>query len=790
MKKSLLVLISIGGLCLLTGCGGGSTNTQQVATHFSVTSATTTPTAGTAFNITVTSLDASGQMVASYSGTVHLTSSNGLAVQPASGSLASGTGTFSVTLGAAGSQTITATDNTISGTSSELTVSAPVPTPVPLVYQPLTPAAAVPGGAGFTLTVNGTGFVSASKVMWNGSARVTSFVSKSQVTANILASDIASANTASVTVVNPVGTSNAVFFDTTRPTSSVALSDSSGLATGTNPSSVVTADLPGNGKLDVVITNGGSNIIRIFLGNGDGTFQAAVNYPAGTNPSSVAVGDFNGDGKLDLAVANSGSNNVCIFLGKGDGTFQAAVNYAVGAGPAALAVGDFDGDGKLDLAVANSGSQNVSVLLGRGDGTFQAAVDYGAGTNPSSVAVGDFDGDGKLDLAVANSDIHDTGTVDNVCILLGNGNGTFQSAVNYPTGSNSTSVAVGDFNGDGKLDLAVANPGLGNFSKGNVSILLGNGDGTFKAAVDYPTGFNSTSVVLGDFNGDGKLDLAVPNANFGDNPVTPGIMILLGNGDGTFQPKVNYEAGSNPSSVAVGDFNGDGRLDMVAADTYNSAASVLLQPGLVSGPDAILSSASLNFALQLLGTTSAAQTVQLSNYGTATLNITGIAASANFGETDDCGASLAAGASCDISVTFAPGAIDNLGGTISITDNAPGSPQTVSLNGVGTVVKLAPSFMNFNCVQICSGPKTATLTNTGATALSISSITINPDPHVGTGHAFNETNDCPASLGAGLSCTISVTFNGVFNTGYKGTLNVTDNGGGSPQAVSLFGIIQ
>src|SRR5271165_515090 len=209
MKKSLLVLISIGGLCLLTGCGGGSTNTQQVATHFSVTSATTTPTAGTAFNITVTSLDASGQMVASYSGTVHLTSSNGLAVQPASGSLASGTGTFSVTLGAAGSQTITATDNTISGTSSELTVSAPVPTPVPLVYQPLTPAAAVPGGAGFTLTVNGTGFVSASKVMWNGSARVTSFVSKSQVTANILASDIASANTASVTVVNPVGTSNA-----------------------------------------------------------------------------------------------------------------------------------------------------------------------------------------------------------------------------------------------------------------------------------------------------------------------------------------------------------------------------------------------------------------------------------------------------------------------------------------------------------------------------------------------------------------------------------------------------
>lgn len=792
MKKYLSLLIALSSLCLLSGCGGGSTTPlQQVATHFSVTPATTTPTAGTAFNITVTALDASGQMVPTYSGTVQLTSSSGQAVQPTSGTLANGTGTFSVTLNSAGSQTITATAASLTGTSSSITVSAPAPTPVPLINQPLSPAAAVPGRAAFTLTVNGTGFVSGSKVMWNGSARTTSFVNKSQVTANILASDIANSNTASVTVVNPSGTSNVVFFETTRPTSSVALSNSSGLVTGTGPSSVVTSDLTGNGKLDVVITNGGSNNISIFLGNGDGTFQAAVNYPAGTNPDSVAVGDFNGDGKLDLAVANNGSNDVSILLGKGDGTFQAAVNYAAGTNPLSVAVGDFDGDGNLDLAVANIGSNNVSILLGRGDGTFQAAVDYSAGTNPSSVGVGDFDGDGKLDLAVANGDPRDTGTLDNVCILLGNGNGTFQSAVNYPTGSNSSSVAVGDFNGDGKLDLAVPNPGLGNFSQGNVSILLGNGDGTFKAAVNYPTGFNSSSAVLGDFNGDGKLDLAVPNANIGGNPADSGVMILLGNGDGTFQPKVDYAAGSNPSSVAVGDFNGDGRLDMVAADATNSAASVLLQPGLVSGSDAVLSSTSLTFALQLLGTTSAAQTVQLANYGSATLNITGIAASSNFGETDNCGASLAAGASCDISVTFAPNALDKLAGTISITDNAPGSPQVVSLNGVGTVVELVPSYLNFLCVQACSGPKTVTLTNTGSAALTISDITINPDPFVGPGgHAFNETNNCPSSLGAGLSCAISVTFNGVFSTGYKGTLKVTDNGGGSPQTVSLFGIIQ
>ena len=329
----------------------------------------------------------------------------------------------------------------------------------------------------------------------------------------------------------------------------------------------------------------------------------------------------------------------------------------------------------------------------------------------------------------------------------------------------------------------------GGFSQGNVSILLGNGDGVFKTAVNYPTGFNSSSVVVGDFNGDGKLDLAVPNADIGDNPVAPSIMILLGNGDGTFQPKADYAAGTNPSSVAVGDFNGDGRLDMVAADTTNSAASVLLQPGLVTGPNATLSITSLTFALQLLGTTSAAQTVQLTNYGTATLNITGIAASTNFGETENCGGSLAAGASCDISVTFAPNARDKLAGTISITDNAPGSPQTVNLNGVGSVVELVPSFISFKCVQVCSGPRRVTLTNTGATALNISNISTS-SPRVGGGHAFNETNNCPATLGAGLSCTISVTFQGVFNTGYNGTLNVTDDGGGSPQTVSLFGIIQ
>jgi VCBS repeat protein/centrosomal CEP192-like protein len=656
----------------------------------------------------------------------------------------------------------------------------PIPSSVPFVSQPLSPAAVVPGGAAFTLTVNGTGFVSGSTVKWNGSARTTSFVSTSQLTANIPATDIANANTASVTVVNPTpggGTSNAAFFETTRPTSSVSWSITSALATGTGPSSVATEDFNGDGKLDLVVTNSGSNDISVFLGKGDGTFQASVNYPAGTSPDSVAVGDFNGDAKLDLAVANHGSNDVSVFLGKGDGTFQAAVNYPAGTNPSSVAVGDFNGDGKLDLAVANFGSLNVSVLLGNGDGTFQTAVDYGAGSNPSSVAVGDFNGDGKLDLAVANANSGGFGN-GNGSILLGNGDGTFQATVNYNAGTNPSSVAVGDFNGDGKLDLALANADIFNFGVGGISILLGNGDGTFKTAVDYGAGSNPSSVTVADFNGDGKLDLAATNGT--------SVGILLGNGDGTFQPPVDYAAGSSPSSLAVGDFNGDGRLDIAVADRASSTVSVLLQPGL-SGPNATLAPTILTFATEVVGTTSPVQSVLLSNNGTATLNITSIAASTNFGESDNCGSSLAAGTSCNISVTFGPTAIDNLIGTLTITDSAPGSPQTVSLNGVGTVVKLIPASMSFQCTPLC-GSQAATLTNTGATTLTISNITITSNKaSVNDRGGFAQTNNCTPSLGAGQSCSITVRFIGAFNFSYKGALNVNDNGGGGRQIVSLRG---
>ena len=268
--------------------------------------------------------------------------------------------------------------------------------------------------------------------------------------------------------------------------------------------SVALGDFNADGSLDVAVGNFGAlqNIpVSVLLGNGDGTFQPADFYePEDISSYSVTVGDFDGDGNLDLVTVD-GFNWVWVLLGNGDGTFQAAVKYVVGARCTSVAVGDFNGDGKPDLAVADYVSTNLWVLLGNGDGTFQAPIGYAAGTFAEFVAVGDFNDDGKSDLAVALR-------YSGVSVLLGNGDGTFQTALFSPLGNGDDilSVAVADFNGDGKPDLAVPDA-----LSTNLWVLLGNGDGTFQTAVSYGAGSRPRVVAVGDFNGDGKPDLAVAN---------------------------------------------------------------------------------------------------------------------------------------------------------------------------------------------------------------------------------------------------------------------------------------
>jgi predicted NUDIX family NTP pyrophosphohydrolase len=352
---------------------------------------------------------------------------------------------------------------------------------------------------------------------------------------------------------------------------------------GSAPESVAVGDFNGDGIPDLAVADYGDYLghgagVSVLLGNGDGSFQAPRHFAAGITPISVAVGDFNGDGVLDLAVANAPFNQpgtVSVLLGNGDGSFQDAHSYAVGTYPYCMAVGDFNGDGIPDLAVANRGdnlgrNRGVSVLLGNGDGTFQDAQTFGAGSIPRSVAVGDFNGDGIPDLAVANEGS------GNVSVLLGNGDGSFQAPQNFAAGTYPRSVAVGDFNGDGIPDLAVANEG-----SDDVSVLLGNGDGSFQAAQSFAAGRGPVSVAVGDFNGDGIPDLAVAN-NFSSGSGT--VSVLLGNGDGSFQAAASYPVGSSPWSVAVGDFNGDGFPDLAVNNETSNDVSILLNDGVWTGP--------------------------------------------------------------------------------------------------------------------------------------------------------------------------------------------------------------
>jgi hypothetical protein len=444
--------------------------------------------------------------------------------------------------------------------------------PVPFINQPLVPdaVAPAPSGSTFALTVNGTGFVTGSTVNWHGSPRFTRFVSNSKLIAYILSSDIAHPSTAWITVVNPGpggGTSNVVFFSIRNPSPSVSFNKED-FSVGSGPNSLAVGDFNQDGKLDIATSNYYGNTVSVLLGNGDGTFKPYVDYSTEFGPDTVVIGALNRDGKLDLAVRNQSSNTVSVLLGNGDGTFQSARSFLVGVGTISsrVAVGDFNGDGNLDLVASNYSDNTISVLLGNGDGTFQSQRVYPAGSGPAAIGVADVNGDGKLDLVITNYN------GDVVAVLLGNGDGSFRAPVNYATAHGPSWINLVDLNGDGILDLVVtADSGGGS---GAVSVLLGNGNGTFRSHVDFPVPAGAERSELADLNGDGKLDVIV--APFNDSNV---VSVLLGNGDGTFQSPITFGTGYDPEFVAVGDFNGDGRLDLAVADNDGSAVSVLLQTG-------------------------------------------------------------------------------------------------------------------------------------------------------------------------------------------------------------------
>jgi Bacterial Ig-like domain (group 3)/FG-GAP-like repeat/FG-GAP repeat/EF hand len=348
-------------------------------------------------------------------------------------------------------------------------------------------------------------------------------------------------------------------------------------------------DVNGDGHLDLLVTNDcrTTGCIGVIVGNGDGTFQAPRIFPYGVYPdTSTIAADLNGDGKLDLVVANlclthtnCATGGVGVFLGNGDGSFQAPGTYGSGNFNAnAVAIADVNRDGKPDVIVAKQCiggcvSDTIGVMLGNGNGTFQPVVDYGSGgQNAHSVAVVDVNGDGNPDILVTNQFVTITSRTNGVVgVLLGKGDGTFRPAVVYPSGGEySTSIAVADVNGDGKPDLLVANSATSDAnSNGSLGILFGNGDGTFRSPVTYATGGGgANAVAIADLNRDGKLDLLVAN-QCGSTCASGTMGALLGNGDGTFQsPLVSVTPMINSSfaePLAVADFDGDGKLDVASA---------------------------------------------------------------------------------------------------------------------------------------------------------------------------------------------------------------------------------
>ncbi len=461
----------------------------------------------------------------------------------------------------------------------------------------------VSGPVGTTVTITGTGFdaTPANNIVFFGATMAT----------------VAAATVTSLMVTVPVGATyqpitelngtthliaySATPFITTYTPNKGAINTTDIAAkidftTGANPYNIAIGDLDGDGKPDLVVANYGSNTISVFRNTSTGgsitaaSFAAKVDFTTGNGPFGIAIGDLDGDGKPDLAVTNGGIGSASLSVFRNTSTagsittasFAAKVDFATGTSPLGVAIGDLDGDGKPDIVVANGVSYTVSVFRNTSTAgsittaSFAAKVDFATGNRPEDVTIGDLDGDGKPDLVVANAFSNSVSVFRNTST----GSitpGSFAAKVDFNTGVNPYNIAIGDLDGDGKPDLVMAN------SLDNTVSVLRNTSTTgsittasFAAKVDFATGSGPGVVAIGDLDGDGKLDIAV--ANSGNNTVSVFRNTSTGGSITTasFTAKVDFPTGvgSAPPGVAIGDLNGDGRPDLATANSGSNTASV------------------------------------------------------------------------------------------------------------------------------------------------------------------------------------------------------------------------
>lgn len=586
---------------------------------------------------------------------------------------------------------------------------------------------------------------------------------------------------------------------------------------GNGPNGAVIADLNGDGKLDVVVSDWCVNNtvpcpngeVGVLLGNGDGTLKPAVSYNSGgVYATGLAVGDLNGDGRPDIVVVNCGSasgnqcigsgGNAGILFGNGDGTFQPVVTIALGGGgygAIAVAIADINGDGKNDLVVAGDCSNGGcgGVLLGNGDGTFRPEISFGsAGLIAFSLTVGDVNGDGKLDAVIGNQCAQPACTSSTVGVALGNGDGTFQPAVAYNSGGiYPDGVAIADLRGIGKADIVVANSSTSTtINQGDVGVLLGNGDGTFQPVVAYSASlFGAAAIKVDDMDGDGKLDVVVVNCSATSGSCKGGngnVGVLLGNGDGTLKPVATFPpGGSAPYAVAVGDLNGDSKPDIVTGNCVGAACApspgsvgVLLNTSkgddttdLTSSPNPSNSGQSVTFTA----------TVSSSSFkATPTGSVTFLDGTTTLGS----GSLNSSGVATFTTSTLSVGT-HTVTGTYNGDSNYVSSSSTaVSQLVQGAIAQVSPSSLNFGnqTVGIASSSQTVTLTNTGNIALTVSVSVSGTNPG-----DFGQTNNCGSSVAAGGSCSIFVTFKPTTTGTRSAAVSIVDNAPNSPQMVPVSG---
>jgi hypothetical protein len=349
----------------------------------------------------------------------------------------------------------------------------------------------------------------------------------------------------------------------------ISFSPATNFGVGKGPRSIISADFNSDGKMDLATANYFSDSISVLFGNGLGSFSAPNFFAVGMRPNSLISADFNSDGKIDIAITNHISNNISILIGDGLGNFLAAVNYPAPSNPSFIKAADINGDGKTDLMISNDGGTVISIYMGTGLGTFLPFTSFGVAWLTYSFTLADFNGDSKLDLAIAN-------TQSWVSIMTGDGSGYFNPFVTFVTSAQySSSIISCDFNDDGKIDLATGN-GISN----SVSVLLGDGAGGFSAPTNIATG-DARSIINADFNGDGKMDLATANT------LSNKASVLKGDGVGGFSSPINFGvgAGTQPWSVISADFNGDGKMDLAIANYISDNISVLINSTAPNGLD-------------------------------------------------------------------------------------------------------------------------------------------------------------------------------------------------------------